>query len=435
MEGLLMEIKTVLEALSYIHTRTRFGSQKSLVRMRSLMERLGNPQDALSFVHVAGTNGKGSVSTMSASVLQCAGYRTGLYTSPYLVRFHERFRVDGVCISDEMLVALTQQVADVAEQLTAETGLEPTEFEIVTAIGFLFFKAMACDVVVLEVGLGGRLDSTNVIKSPVCAMITPVSADHTAILGDTIAEIAAEKAGIIKPHTQVICGRQEAAALEVIRRVCSETESTLTVVPQELCTDVEVSLSGTRFRFAGHPYHLRLIGTHQAQNASMVLCLIERMREKGFHIPQKAVEDGLSKAFIAGRFDVRASSPIVVVDGAHNPDAARVLARSLSMLPVSRYVVVMAVMQDKDYHTVIHTIAGVCDAVVACEVRDMPRTLSAKELAQTAKEVCPRCETASDGLAALIRGREIAGKNGAVIVCGSLYLAGEIVGALETKNE
>ena len=149
MEGLLMEIKTVLEALSYIHTRTRFGSQKSLVRMRSLMERLGNPQDALSFVHVAGTNGKGSVSTMSASVLQCAGYRTGLYTSPYLVRFHERFRVDGVCISDEMLVALTQQVADVAEQLTAETGLEPTEFEIVTAIGFLFFKAMACDVVVL----------------------------------------------------------------------------------------------------------------------------------------------------------------------------------------------------------------------------------------------------------------------------------------------
>ena len=194
-------------------------------------------------------------------------------------------------------------------------------------------------------------------------------------------------------------------------------------------------MSGTRFRFDGHPYHLRLIGTHQAENAAMVLCLIERMRQNGFHIPQNAVEEGLSKAFIAGRFDVRGNNPIVVVDGAHNPDAAGVLARSLAMLPVSRYVAVMAVMQDKDYRTVIHTIAGVCDAVVACEVRNMPRTLSAKELAQTANDVCPRCETASDGLAALIRAREIAGKNGAVIVCGSLYLAGEIVGALESQSE
>ncbi len=430
-----MKIKTVENALSYIHTRTRFGSQKSLVRMQSLTERLGNPQDSLSFVHVAGTNGKGSVSTMTASVLQCAGYRTGLYTSPYLVRFHERFRVDGVCISDEMLVALTQQVADAAEQLTAETGLEPTEFEIVTSIGFLFFKAMACDIVVLEVGLGGRLDSTNVIQSPVCAMIAPVSGDHTAILGDTIEAIAAEKAGIIKPNTEVICGRQTSDALAVIRRVCEETESMLTVVPQELCADVEVTLSGTRFRFAGHPYHLRLIGTHQAENALMVLCLVERMRQKGWKIAQHAVEKGLSEAFIAGRFDVRGNNPIVVVDGAHNPDAAGVLARSLEMLPVSRYVAVMAVMQDKDYRTVIHTIAGVCDAVVACEVHDMPRTLSADKLAETAKEVCPRCETASDGLAALIRAREIAGANGAVIVCGSLYLAGEIVGALENQRE
>ena len=206
-------MKTEQDALHYIPSRTRFGSQKSLIRIKKLLARLQNPQDSLRFIHVAGTNGKGSISTMISGVLTESGYRTGLYTSPYLVDFKERFRINGVMMDSSSLVRHTNRVKAAADNLEKEEGLVCTEFEIVTAIAFCWFLAEQCELVVLEVGLGGRLDSTNAIRSPLCAVIGPISLDHTAILGNTIAEVAAEKAGIIKPGSDVVCAMGQELSL------------------------------------------------------------------------------------------------------------------------------------------------------------------------------------------------------------------------------
>lgn len=425
-------MKTEQDALHYIHSRTRFGSQKSLIRIKSLLARLQNPQDGLRFIHVAGTNGKGSISTMISGVLMESGYRTGLYTSPYLVDFKERFRINGVMMDSGSLVRHTKRVKAAADNLEKEEGLVCTEFEIVTAIAFCWFLAEQCELVVLEVGLGGRLDSTNVIQPPLCAVIGPISLDHTAILGNTIAEVAAEKAGIIKPGSDVVCAvGQESAALSVIEQACMTQGATLHPADQTQLCSISAGTDGTTFQYKGKPYCTPMIGEHQAENAACALETVEVLQSKGFILPEEAVRRGLGSAKIRGRLDIVAQEPAVIVDGAHNPAAAEVLKRALRKFGQRPRVAVMAVMRDKDYHSVVHTVAGCCDALVCCAVPDMPRSCTAEEVCQAGKEVCKRCETADTVPDALLRARALAGKGGLVVVCGSLYLAGIVCGEMK----
>ena len=420
--------KTEAEALQYIHTRTRFGSQKSLDRIRALMKALGDPQKTLRFVHVAGTNGKGSVSTMTAQILQKSGYRVGLYTSPYLVRFTERFRIDGVQMAGEKLAELAGRVKSAADKLL-ENGMECTEFEVVTAVGFCWFAEEKCDLVVLEVGLGGRLDATNVIDPPLCAAIVPVSLDHTAILGDTVEKIAAEKGGIIKTGSTVVCAAdQPEAAVAVLETICKERGARMIRTEKRAVECLKTGLSGTEFCYKGNTYHTAMGGAHQAYNASCVLEIIGVLRENGFSISEEAVKKGLATARIHGRLEMLREKPMLIVDGAHNPAASAVLREAIEKLPVKRRIAVMAVMEDKDFTAVVADIAGVCDAVVCCAVPDMPRSCKAEKLA----EVVRGCKTAAEAAAsideALEKAQEAAGEEGAVIVCGSLYLVGTVCG-------
>ena len=425
-------MKTEQDALHYIHSRTRFGSQKSLIRIKKLLARLQNPQDSLRFIHVAGTNGKGSISTMISGVLTESGYRTGLYTSPYLVDFKERFRINGVMMDSSSLVRHTNRVKAAADNLEKEEGLVCTEFEIVTAIAFCWFLAEQCELVVLEVGLGGRLDSTNAIRSPLCAVIGPISLDHTAILGNTIAEVAAEKAGIIKPGSDVVCAMgQESAALSVIEQACTTQGAVLHFADKAQLCNVSTNIDGTVFQYKGKPYCTPMIGEHQAENAACALETVKILRSKGLILPEEAVRRGLGCAKIRGRLDVAAQDPVMIVDGAHNPAAAGVLKRALRIFGQRPRVAVMAVMQDKDYYSVVHTIAGCCDALVCCAVPDMPRSCTAEEICQAGKEVCKHCVTAARVSVALLRARTLAGKNGLVVVCGSLYLAGIVCGEMK----
>ena len=425
-------MKTEQDAIHYIHSRTRFGSQKSLIRIKKLLARLQNPQDSLRFIHVAGTNGKGSISTMISGVLTESGYRTGLYTSPYLVDFKERFRINGVMMDSSSPVRHTNRVKAAADNLEKEEGLVCTEFEIVTAIAFCWFLAEQCELVVLEVGLGGRLDSTNAIRSPLCAVIGPISLDHTAILGNTIAEVAAEKAGIIKPGSDVVCAMgQESAALSVIEQACTTQGAVLHFADKAQLCNVSTNIDGTVFQYKGKPYCTPMIGEHQAENAACALETVKILRSKGLILPEEAVRRGLGCAKIRGRLDVAAQDPVMIVDGAHNPAAAGVLKRALRIFGQRPRVAVMAVMQDKDYYSVVHTIAGCCDALVCCAVPDMPRSCTAEEICQAGKEVCKHCETADTVSEALLRARTLAGKNGLVVVCGSLYLAGIVCGEMK----
>ena len=421
--------KTEAEALTYIHTRTRFGSQKSLDRIRALMQKLGDPQKNLRFVHVAGTNGKGSISTMTAEVLQESGYRVGLYTSPYLVHFRERFRVNGAMMPPEKLTELASRVKAAADALFAETGMECTEFEVVTATGFCWFAQENCDLVVLEVGLGGRLDATNVIESPICAAIAPVSLDHTAILGNTVAQIAAEKGGIIKSgSTVVIAADQPDEAAEVLRNIAAERGANVVQTQKNAITDISTDLEGTSFCYQGIAYHTAMAGAHQAYNASCVLEIIEVLRKNGFVLPQDAVVTALNKARIHGRLELLRKNPMLIADGAHNPAASAVLRDAITTLPTNKRIAVMAVMEDKDWKTVLSDIVSVCDAVVCCTVPDMPRSCPAQKLADAVRDMGKTAEAADSIDAALARGEELAGTDGAVIVCGSLYLVGTVCG-------
>lgn len=425
--------KTEAEALQYIHTRTRFGSQKSLDRIRSLMARLGDPQKELRFVHVAGTNGKGSISTMTAQIVQESGYRVGLYTSPYLVDFRERFRVNGEMLPKAGLVDLTNRVKAAADALFEETGMECTEFEVVTAIGFCWFLQENCDLVVLEVGLGGRLDATNVIEAPLCAAIAPVSLDHTAILGNTVEQIAAEKAGIVKAGSTVVCAAdQPEEAAEVIRTICKERGASFIRTEKLAIEGVKTGLSGTEFTYKGIFRKTAMAGAHQACNASCAIEVTDVLRKSGFILPEEAVNAGLAKARIHGRLELLREKPMLIADGAHNPAASAVLREAIQTLPVSRRVAVMAVMEDKDWRTVLADIASVCDTVVCCAVPDMPRSCPAQKLADAVRGLGKEAEAADTIDEALVRGETLAGKDGAVIVCGSLYLVGTVCGKVQS---
>lgn len=424
---------TYEQAEAYIHNLPRFGSQLGLDRMRKLLSLLGDPQEKLSFVHIAGTNGKGSTAQMTASVLEQGGYRTGLFTSPFVTEFRERYQIGGEMIARQELAGLVEELVPLIDRLAGE-GQMVTEFELVTAIGMVWFARSRCDIVVLEVGLGGRFDATNVISAPLCAVITTISLDHTAILGDTVEQIAGEKAGIIKENTDVVTyPLQDADALAVLMEKCARTRSRLHQPnPAAICIE-ELTPFGSRFTLSGREYRLSLAGEQQVYNAATVLAVIEVLRSKGFVLLEAAVRVGLLQAKIPARFEVLCRSPLVILDGAHNLQAMQALAAALT--PISRpKTALIGMMADKDYPRAAAAIAAVCDHVVTVPVLGNPRSASEQALAEAVSPHCPDVYPIQDYSAALQRAAMLAGSDGLIVLCGSFYLAGELRRLLREKN-
>lgn len=412
---------TKQEMENFIHA-TGNVSRPGLERITELMALLGEPQNKLKFVHVAGTNGKGSTSAMLESVLRTAGYCTGLYTSPHLWRMNERLRVNGVEVTDDELCALAETVKAAVDKMEDK----PTEFERITAMGFLYFVEKGCDVVVLEVGLGGRMDATNLIAAPEVAVIMNIALEHTAILGDTVEKIAFEKGGIIKPGTSVALYRQSAEAEGVIEAICAERGAKL--CRAAAVTPHESGIDGQRFDCGERKdLFLPLLGPHQQGNAATALAALDALREKGWKISEEAVREGLAKTEWGARLEVLHRAPTVLLDGAHNPDGVEALAKALkSLFGGKKLTLVMGVMADKDYVEMLRLIEPRASRVIAT-APDYYRALDPKSLAEalSAQLSVPVIDGGSvENALRLVL--DTAPADEAVCVFGSLYQAGEV---------
>lgn len=411
---------TYEEALAFIHQTDWKGSRLGLERMRELMGLLGNPQERLRFVHVAGTNGKGSTCAMLASVLTAAGYRTGMYISPHLVRVNERISVNGSDISDSDLIAAAEQVRDAAGNMADQ----PTEFEIITAMALCHFASQQCDIVVLEVGLGGRLDATNIIPPPEAAVITNIGLEHTEVLGDTLEKIAGEKAGIIKAGSNVVLYAQTLEVEQVVRTVCREHCCALSTADPACLSRCRETLEGQRFCWCGAQYAIPLLGAHQTRNAGVVLEAVQALRRRGWRIREEAVSAGLGRVHWPARMEVLCKAPAFLLDGGHNPQCAQAVSDCLSsLLPGQKIVFLIGVLADKDYPTVIDRLMPFAQEFV-CLTPESERALPAGALAEYLTRRSAKAspyDGIEDGIAAAL---SAAGERGAVVALGSLYLAG-----------
>lgn len=411
------------EAVAYIHSFQWQRHAPGLERIRALLRALGDPQRGMKFVHVAGTNGKGSTCAMLASILEATGYRVGLNTSPYLEDFRERIQINGQMIPEDALAALTEEIRPAAEAMEDH----PTEFELITAIALLYFRREQCDIAVLEVGLGGALDASNVIDTPEAAVLAAMGMDHAAVLGSTLTEVARAKAGIIKPGGTVVSlgGCPEADA--VFRRVCREQGAFLTEADPSRLGESRVTLTGTDFALA--PYgavHLGLIGAYQLRNALLAVTAAESLEAKGWRIDAKAIGTGLARARWPGRMElIRPADPVVLLEGAHNPQGAAAAAETLRLLfPDRKIVLLLGMLADKDVAGVLDALVPLAEAVVTV-TPPSPRALDAEALRQRLPHGMPGCAcvTVEEGvrIAAMA-----AGPGGAVCALGSLYMSGDV---------
>ncbi len=410
---------TYEQALDYIHGTNRSFCKPGLDRIETLCKALGNPEKDLNCIHVAGTNGKGSFCAMTASILQAAGYKVGLYISPYIRRFNERMQINGEPISDAELISLTETVRPIADDM-ADT---PTEFEIITAMAFAYFKRHDCDIVVLETGLGGRLDSTNVIPHPLLSVITGIALDHTAILGDTIEQIASEKAGIIKAGAPVLYGGADDTAAAVIETVAGERQAPYRRVDYTPLTVQETSLSGTVFDYdKWDNISLPLLGTYQPYNAAIVLNTVEILRENGWNIPTHAVCKGLQNTVWHARFEVVSRDPLIIFDGAHNPQGITAAVDSIkTYFGEQRVCLLTGVLQDKDYTDIAAILSTVADRAFTF-TPDSPRALEATRYAAVLQEAGLDAQSYTDIATAFFAAKAAATADKKPLVClGSLY--------------
>jgi dihydrofolate synthase/folylpolyglutamate synthase len=411
------------ETLRYIHSVKWQGSKPGLSRTRELLAALGNPEKALKFVHIAGTNGKGSTAAMIASVLQKAGYRTGLYTSPYILRFNERMQVNGAHISDGDLEILTEEIRPFADAMADP----PTEFELITALALKYFLNQNCDIVVLEVGMGGELDSTNVIGTPEVAVITAIGLDHTAELGPTVAAIASAKAGIVKEGGDVVIYVGERDVEAVFEKVCAARHAVLHRTEFSRLTVHRMDLDAVCFDC--DPYkdiRLPLVGTYQPFNAAVAITALEVLRRKGYHIPNETIVAGLNCVYWPGRFEVLRRGPVFILDGAHNPHGIAATSESLkNHFGGEKLVFLVGVMADKDVPGMMGAIAPMAKAFVTVAPHN-PRAMAAVKLAEILSVYglpVKACESIESGVEETIRQ---AGESGVAVALGSLYFSGDI---------
>ena len=416
-----------LQSREYLNGLSAKGSVLGLSRMRALLELLGNPQNELKFIHISGTNGKGSVLAYLSTILTGAGYRTGRYISPTLFSYRERIQVDEKVIEKESLAVHVTAIAEAIEKMQAKGEDIPTLFEAETAMAFLFFKEKQCDIVVLETGLGGTQDATNVINTPVLEIITSISMDHTAILGDTLEKIAAEKAGIIKPDTIVVSAAQQPEAENVITKNCRERNCTCQIVSLLDIRDICCGYERQSFSYRSwNNVVISLAGSYQIQNAALALEAVTALRKTGFSLSDRQVYDGLLNTRWRGRFTVIQKNPTVIMDGAHNPAAAKELQSSLKLyFKGKKLYYIFGIFQDKDYQKVIELTAPLAEHIVTIETKDNPRAMAAKDLAEAVAAVNPSVEAADSIQQAVSKTMALAEQEDAVIIFGSLSFLGE----------
>lgn len=412
---------TYKEAIDYLAFTSKRGSCLGLSRITQLLERLGNPHKNVKFIHVTGTNGKGSVTKMLSCILDAQGYKTGLFSSPFVTRVNESIQLDGGEISDSEFAELIGNIMPVAEAMDEP----PTEFEITTAAAFEYFSKKNCDVAVIECGLGGDMDSTNVIEAPLLSVITNVEADHSAFLGDTIAEIAAHKAGIIKKGCPVLFGGNSMEALEVISE--KAINSKIFTVDYSRLSNISCTLSGSTFNFGEQNFSLSMLGIYQPYNAAIAISAVEILRKNGLDISNKAVYEGLKSARLNGRFELIKENPIVIFDGSHNPHGVNAAIESITNYFDGKVVLLMGVMADKEYPEMVKTLSEVAAKAFTVKPKN-PRALDSILLADEFIRNGVDAEFSTELSAEVEKALTYAEKHQLpLIALGSLYMYSEFI--------
>lgn len=424
------------ECMAYLDTPNFMNPDPGLENIAALLEELGNPQKDLRFIHIAGTNGKGSTAVFIERILRESGYRTGLYTSPYLIRFSEKIQINGKEITEDEILALTQEIYDAERRVQNKKGLYPTVFERVTALALKYFHEKCCDIVVLETGLGGRLDATNIVANTEVAVITAIGLDHTDILGHTKEKIAAEKAGIIKENCDVVLYEQEIEIMQVISTVCQQKRVNLRIAEVSKGKMEHMTPQGQVFSF-GKYENLRtgMLGIYQMHNAITALCAAECLQRKGWKIHEAAIRRGLEQARWMGRLEIQKESPPFLVDAAHNPQGVSVLAESLdSLFPNQKKRFVLGVLADKAYEEMLDLIVPQAEAFYVVTPRST-RALEGEKLAKILQArgfPAKSFDVISEAVAEAIQ--DAKKDDGVVCAFGSLYYIGEVIAYLEEQG-
>lgn len=420
------------EALEYIHGTYKFGRVLGLDNITKLLDMLGNPQDDLNIIHVAGTNGKGSTCSFINSMLVSGGYKVGLYTSPYLESFTERIRINSENIKESEVARVTEIVKCKVEDMVKSGFNHPTEFEIVTAVAFYYYKEQNVDAVVLEVGMGGRFDATNVIKKPLINVITPISIDHTDYLGDTLAKIAYEKGGIIKDGCNVVMYPQNEESETVIKTIVKEKNCILTIADIEDKEITQMDVLGQVFdcKVKGEDYknlEIQLIGKHQVNNAIVALNVISILKDKyGFEISDENIYEGIKNTKWAGRIEVLGKDPLFIIDGAHNEDGVKSLCNTIDAYMGDKDItLVLGMLKDKDVRTVCEILIPRCKNVITTKPNN-PRAMKSDELKEIINDLNKQCTSCGDIEKAVELAIEKTDENSVIICAGSLYMIGDI---------
>ncbi|MDD3367299.1 MAG: bifunctional folylpolyglutamate synthase/dihydrofolate synthase [Lachnospiraceae bacterium] len=426
--------KTVLE---YLEDAGKYGIVPGLDSIRALCAELDNPQDALQFVHIAGTNGKGSVLAYVSTILKAAGYKVGRYISPTIFEYRERIQVNGRMISQKDFTELSGQVKEAVDRMV-ERGLpHPTPFELDTAMAFLYFQKKECDVVVLETGMGGKMDATNLIKNTLVAVLTSISMDHMKFLGKTLTEIAEQKAGIIKRGCQVVSMKQASEAEAVIRRVAKSMDCEISIADPETAKKIKYGLEKQRFDYDSlKAITITLAGHYQITNAVLAYEVIRVLNKKGFSITEKALRKGFLETSWPGRFQVLSKKPYFIVDGAHNEDAAGKLAETIRFYFTNKKIIyIMGILRDKEYEKIIQETVPLSSAVITVKTPDNPRAMDAYELAKEVRAYQPNV-TAVDSLEEAVEMSYLmADPDSVILAFGSLSYLGQMITLVEKHSK
>ena len=411
----------------FINKAKKFGSRLDLTRISKLCALLGNPQEKCRYVHVAGTNGKGSVSIYTENILMAAGYKTGLFTSPFIYDFNERIQINNTPISDEDLLHCMEQVVCATEQMLREGFEHPTEFELITAAAFLYFAEQKCDVAVLEVGLGGKLDSTNVITKPLVSVITSISFDHMEYLGNTLTEIAENKCGIIKEGCPVVTyPYQPDKAMRVIEHTAENCNCALCVPHAETVEVHHCGLGGNCFSYDDTIYETSLVGEFQVMNAVTAIEAVQTLNTQGMAVSKTHIAQGLKNAKWPARFEILCKNPVVIADGSHNRDGMHAFVETAKKcLNDKKVICIFGMLKDKEYEMCLKNLSEIADTVIVTEV-DNPRKETVEQLAETAKKYFPTVLARKDNTDAVRLAKTMVAEKDVVVALGSLYMMKDI---------
>ena len=424
------------EAVEYIESLNQYGIEPGLGNITNLCEKLDHPQKDLKFIHIAGTNGKGSVLAFVSTILKAAGYKVGRYVSPTIFEYRERIQVNNRPITQKALCELVERIQKLCQELLEEGKPHPTPFEVETAMAFQYFKEQGCDIVVLETGMGGRQDATNIIENTLVAVLASIGMDHMQFLGKDLAAIAGEKAGIIKNGCHVVTMEQEAAAMQVICHEAQSLQVQVRIAEASKAKKIHYGLEKQRFDYDNlKNVEIGLAGKHQIANAVLAIEVIKALGEKGFSVSETALRKGLKETKWPGRFSVIGKKPLFIVDGAHNEDAAKKLAESIEFYFTNKRIIyIMGILRDKEYEKIIELTHGYAEQILTVATPNQARTMSAYELATEVARVHQNV-TAVDSLEEAVEiACLLAGKEDVIIAFGSLSFMGKLINIVEKRK-